>query len=303
MLHMKCLFLYNPNSGKGMIGRKLSYIERRLKNRYSIVDLHETKSAKDLEQCVREGAKTYDAIIFSGGDGTFNNVLHGAEASGVQLGYIPSGTVNDVARSLGIPRNVKGALKVILRGRSEDLDCMRVGEHYAMYIVAAGAFTSATYHTPQNKKRALGALAYAFEGLKHNMKLEVFPLKVSSGGKTIRTDAVLVFVLNGQSVAGFPINREASMRDGKLETVIIKQVKRPNLFRRIGALFSVASLFVFGCKIKKKDIITLSGNSVSIETADSVVWDFDGEEGIRGNALVEVCHQRVKLFVPKKKKI
>ncbi len=300
---MKCLFLYNPNSGKGVIGRKLDYIERQLKTRYDEVDLHETKSAEDLEQCVRDGAKKYDAIVFSGGDGTFNNVLYGAAESGVQLGYIPSGTVNDVARSLGIPRNVKGALKIILKGRSEELDCMRVGDRYAMYIVAAGAFTSATYQTPQDKKRTLGALAYAFEGLKHNMKLEVFPLKVTSGGQTVQTDAVLVFVLNGQSVAGFPINKDASMRDGQLETVIIKQVKRPNVIRRIGALFSVASLFVFGCKIKKKDIIYLHGDKVTIETADSVVWDLDGEEGSRGNALVEVCPRRVKLFVSKKKKI
>lgn len=300
---MKCLFLYNPNSGKGTIRKKLRYIEKRLKTRYSAVDICITQSAEELESRVREAAGQYDAVIFSGGDGTFNNVLHGAENSRMQLGYIPSGTVNDVARSLGIPRSVKGALNVILKGRSEALDCMRVDRYYAMYIAAAGAFTSATYHTPQKKKRALGAFAYALEGLKHNMKLDVFPLAVTTGGQTVETDAVLIFVLNGRSVAGFPINKRGSMRDGLLETVIIKQVKKPNLFQRIGALFSVASLFVFGCKVKKKDIVTLRGETVEIKTADGVVWDFDGEEGCRGSVTVEVRPHTVKLFVPKKKKV
>lgn len=300
---MKCLFLYNPNSGKGKIKRKIAYIEKRLKRRYSEVEICVTESAESLEQKVKEAAGQYDAVIFSGGDGTFNNVLHGAENSGVQLGYIPSGTVNDVARSLGIPRSVKGALNVILKGRSESLDSMRIGTNYAMYIAAAGAFTSATYHTPQNKKRALGALAYALEALKHNMKLEVFPLTVTTGGETVSTDAVLIFVLNGRSVAGFPINKKGSMRDGVLETVLIKQVKKPNLFRRIGALFSVASLFIFGCKVNKKDIVTLHGENVEIKTAEGVVWDFDGEEGCRGSVTVEVCPRKVKLFVPNKKKV
>lgn len=300
---MKCLFLYNPNSGKGKIKKKLAYLEKRLKKRYSEVDIRITESAEDLERQVKEGASNYDAVIFSGGDGTFNHVLHGVGESDVQLGYLPSGTVNDVARSLGIPRSLKGALKVILKGNSARLDCMRIGESYAMYIAAAGAFTSATYHTPQNRKRALGAFAYALEGLKNNMKLEVFPLKVTTGGRTVETDAVLIFILNGRSVAGFPINKHGSMKDGRLETVIIKQVKKPNALRRLGALFSVASLFVFGCKVRKKDVVALSGESVTIETAEGVVWDFDGEEGIRGSVTVEVVPRRVKLFVPKKKKV
>ena len=248
---MKCLFLYNPNSGRGMIARRMKTIRRKLASRYSEVDVCITQSAEELEARVREGAEKYHAIIFSGGDGTCNNVIHAAEGKNIQLGYIPSGTVNDVARSLGIPRTVRGSLKVILNGRSQLLDCMRIGDRYAMYIAAAGAFTSATYHTPQAQKRALGALAYAFEGIRHNMDLDVFPVDVTVDGKRVHTHAVMVLVLNGRSVAGFPINKQGSMCDGRLETVIIRQVRKPNLLRRVGALFSVASLFVFGCRIKK----------------------------------------------------
>ena len=46
---MKCLFLYNPNSGKGKIQRKLQLIERMLKMRYDEVTLYATKSAEDLQ--------------------------------------------------------------------------------------------------------------------------------------------------------------------------------------------------------------------------------------------------------------
>ena len=299
---MRCLFLYNPQSGKGKLARKLDYIEKKLKTRYDDVQICATESSVELERRAAE-AEGFDAVIFAGGDGTFNNVLCGLEGRQIQLGYLPAGTVNDVARSLGIPRSVKGALKVILKGHSQELDCMRVGERKAMYVVAAGAFTSATYNTPQAQKRTFGALAYAFEGIRHHLKLTVFPVKVTSGGETVETNAVLVLVLNGKSVAGFPVNRRGSMADGMLETIIIKQVLKPNLLRRLGALFSVAFFFVFHGRIRKKDIIRLRGESVEVQTEPSVIWDFDGEEGFCGNAKIEVCPRRVKLFVPKKKKI
>ncbi len=298
---MKCIFLYNPNSGKGKIAKRIGLIEKRLHSKYEEVTIYAARSAQDLEDKARECAASYDAVIFSGGDGTFNNILQGIGDADVQLGYIPGGTVNDVARSLGIPRSVKGALKVILKGYSDRLDCMRInGERYAMYIAAAGAFTQATYRTPQKQKRALGALAYAFEGIRNNLKFDVFPLRVECGGKISDTHAVLILVMNGRSVAGFPINRDGSMTDGELEVAVIHQVQRPGFFRRIGAIFSVASLFAFGCRIRKKDITYLKGDCIRIFTSEDVVWDFDGEEGVRGNVKIDVCPRRVKLFVPKK---
>ncbi len=301
---MDCLFLYNPNSGKGKIRKKISYIRRKLEENYERVDIVETASAKDLETRVREGADCYDVILFSGGDGTFNNVLEGLHGREVPLGYLPSGTTNDIAHSLGIPRNIKGALKVILEGNTEGVDCMRVnGAHYVMYIAAAGAFTAVTYNTPQKSKRAFGWFAYAVHGLKKNMKLDVFPLRCICGGKEIESHGVLVFVMNGRMVAGLPVNKEGSMNDGALEVAIVKQVKLPNFFQRIGKYFSIAAVMLFGARVKKKDVEFFLGDSVCIETDENVVWDFDGEEGIRGNVQIEVLKGHVKMFVPKNKKI
>ncbi len=298
---MRCILLYNPNSGKGKLHKKLLYIQKKLREKFDEVVVQTTSSAEDFEHRVRMSAEEYDCVLFSGGDGTFHHVIQALRGKRASLGYLPSGTVNDVARSLKIPRTVRGALKVILKGEPQNLDCMEVnGSQYAMYIAAAGAFTRATYATPQNKKRLFGALAYAVEAVLHDLKLQVFPLKIECGEQTLETHAVLILVMNGTSVAGFPLNRKGSMTDGKLEIAVIRQVKRPNFFQKIGALFSVASLFVFGCKIKKRDVAFFSGEEVRIRTSEDVVWDFDGEEGIKGNVTVKACPERITLFVPKK---
>ncbi len=293
---MKCLFLYNPNSGKGKLAAKMKVIERMLGKKYEEVETVATESAEDLISRMR--AASCD-VIFSGGDGTFHAALQGAE--GKRCGYLPSGTVNDIARSLGIPRGTKRALSVILKGRTAGIDCMEAGGEKIAYVAAAGAFTESTYNTPQAEKRAFGPLAYALHGLRHDLPLDVFPLKVTYGGQTAETDAVLVLILNGRSVAGFPVNKKGSMRDGKLEIAVIRQIGRKDMRGKLRALFSIGAVFLFGIRVRKRDILFLQESSVRIETKKDLVWDFDGERGPRGDLEVKLLPSYFELFLPRSK--
>ena len=301
---MKCLFLYNPNSGKGKIQKKLPLIERMLKTRYEEVTLYATKSAEDLQSKISKSAKEFDTVVFSGGDGTFNLVLGAIGEQEVNLGYIPSGTVNDVARSLGISKNIKKALKVVIGGRCEKLDCMRVNQtDYAMYIVAAGAFTSVTYSTPQKEKKKFGWFGYAFECFKKHMKFNSFPIEVTCGEKREEARAVLILVMNGRSVAGFPVNRNASMQDDKMEIAVLRERGNLGFWGRVRAFFGIIRLFALGARCESKHLLRFEGDRISIKAGDDVVWDLDGEKGDSGNVDIQLLSKRVTMFVPKNKKI
>ncbi len=301
---MDCLFLYHPSSGRGTVAKKIGYIEKTLRAHFDHVDIVATESGEDMTAHARAGAERYDVILFSGGDGTFNRVLQGIGERDVLLGYLPGGTTNDVARSLGIPRSVKGALKVILAGHEARLDVMRVnGTRYAVYNVAAGAFTRATYTASAQSKKRFGIFAYLFQIFRSEWKLRVFPLSISDGERTIETPAVLILTMSGRSVAGMFVNNRASMADGRLEVAIVRQKERPRFFARVGAYFSIMALFLFRGRVRKKHLALLSGSRFDIRTAEDVVWDFDGEEGMRGNLTVEVLRGRMRLLVPENKKI
>lgn len=300
---MKCLFIYNPVSGKGKIAKKADKIVRALESKYEIVDVFETEKAGDIAAAAKKGAECYDAIVFAGGDGSFNEVVHGVASAPhmPELGYIPSGTCNDVAHSLGISKRINRALKVILTGKNELLDCMRVNDRYAMYIVAAGAFTSATYTTPQSAKNQVGIVAYGIEGIRKNLKFEVFNVDVTNGEKHVHTDSVFVTMMNGKYVAGLKLNRGASMQDGKLEAAIIHQKKNPNVFRRIRAFFALAHLFIFGYKVRERQITRMEGSHFEIHADPSVVWNFDGEKGVSGDVVIDVLPRKINMIVPKNK--
>lgn len=303
---MKCIFIYNPNSGKGKIAKKVDYIQSRLQEKYEVVDVYATKCAGDLTVKVKEVVDYYDAIVFSGGDGTFNEVLQGlGEREDIpSLGYIPGGTANDVAHSLGIPRkSVKRAVNVILDGRTEMLDCMRVnGKDYAMYSVSVGAFTSTSYSTPQKKKRTFGWIAYGLNGIKQNFPLPVFSVSVTNGEETIKSECVFAFAANGKCMAGLKINPRGSMQDGVMECAVVKQRKKPNIFQRIGAFFSLIGLFMFGYQKKAKNVAKLHGEKFVFEVPEDVVWNYDGEKGPCGKIEIELVKKKVPLFVPKNNK-
>ncbi len=301
---MRCFFVYNPVSGRGRIAKRSGYIARKLREKYDEVVVYATKGAGDMERAVREAADKFDAIVFSGGDGSFNETVQavGGMERPPELGYIPGGTVNDIAHTLGIPKSVRRAVKVILKGENVLLDCMRVNDRYAMYVVAAGAFTSATYTTPQSQKKQIGRIAYGIEGIRKNLRFDVFDVDVRGEGEAVKTDSVFVMLMNGRYVAGIKLNKNGSMRDGKIEAAIIRQKKDPDLFKKIRAFFALAHLFLFGYRVREKQIVRLQGAFFEIEAGENVVWNFDGEKGVSGSVKIEVLPKRINMIVPKGKK-
>ena len=89
---MNCIFIYNPVGGKGKIAKKLDFIVSELKKKYDTVDVYATKCAGDMSRMAQESAQNYDAIVFAGGDGSFNEIVEGLGGieSLPELGYIPS---------------------------------------------------------------------------------------------------------------------------------------------------------------------------------------------------------------------
>ena len=93
---MKCLFIYNPLSGKNKkLMKRMDYIEKKLKEKYKVVDIVPTQYAGHAIDLAKSSCGKYDALIFSGGDGTFSEVIKGIGESkkAPTLGFIPSGTI------------------------------------------------------------------------------------------------------------------------------------------------------------------------------------------------------------------
>jgi diacylglycerol kinase (ATP) len=292
---LKCIFVYNPNSGKGKIKKKLEYVKKTLEDKFDEVALYSTKSQEDTIRVAKEACGKYDALIFSGGDGTFNDIVCGVanEPARPVLGYIPSGTVNDIARNLKIPKNLKKALRIIIEGHKINHDIGKVNDQYFMYVVATGTFTGSSYRTKQKIKKVFGKLAYAFGGFKDFLNPLVSKIRLKLSDQVVETETPLVLVLNSISVAGIPFHKNGHLNDGKFDIVIVKKGLRRGLF-------NIIRLFLLGPnRLKKRKLIELyRAGSFTIETEGKPCWTVDGEEGPQGTVQIENLHHHLEIFVP-----
>ena len=156
----KMLFVFNPNSGKAQIKNSLLKIIQIFSNADYEVTVYPTKAALDGFERVKADEGRYDVIVCSGGDGTLNEIVSavaGYSTVKPPIGYIPSGSTNDFARSLGIPSDKIRAACNIINGESFPCDIGIANDHkYFNYVAAFGAFTDVAYETPQDLKNVLG---------------------------------------------------------------------------------------------------------------------------------------------------
>src|SRR5215212_6455827 len=120
--------IVNPDSGNASeAATRLEQVTRYLLEYGVDVDIALAHPSRKSIPIVRKAVKKgYSTVIAMGGDGTIASVVRGMAGSKVHLGIIPAGTENDIAKSLGIPEDLKEACALIASGHTRDLDLGRV---------------------------------------------------------------------------------------------------------------------------------------------------------------------------------
>ncbi len=292
----KLLFVFNPRSGRGQIrGRLLDILDIFVKHDYEVMT-HPTQCSGDACQVVEAYAHRMDLIVCSGGDGTLDEVVTGLMRSKARtpVGYIPSGSTNDFANSLGISKNMIQAAKDIVEGDCFFCDVGAFNNKYFVYIAAFGLFTDVSYETDQNLKNALGHLAYLLEATKRIFNVPTFWIKVDGGEEhQLEGEFIYGMVTNTRSVGGMKniAGKYVEMDDGLFEVTLIHPVKNPlELNEVITALLSGEP--------KTPLIEYFKTERITVEAREEIAWTLDGERGGEyAYARIENCKQVLPLFL------
>ena len=272
----KLLFLVNPHAGKAAIGGKLlPVLEVFTQAGYRPTVCLSQKSGELTEVARREGER-YDLVVCSGGDGTLNETINGLmclEQPPV-LGYIPAGTTNDFAASLGIPKQMEKAAAIAVSGRPVQVDVGRFNDRYFSYVAAFGAFTDVTYATPQEFKNALGRLAYLIEGAQRLGSLKSWRLRLEYDTGCAEGEFLLGLVSNSSYVAGLPVGKvvDVSMSDGLLEVTLVR--KPANLTD----LSNIARSLLQG-ELDNELLLSVKTRHLRLVAEEPMPWTLDGEYG------------------------
>ena len=273
---MKLLFVFNPRSGKGLIKEHLvDIVDVMVKAGYEVT-IYTTQAQGDAIKKIKEEAKNYDRVVCSGGDGTLDEVVTGMQQSevNVPIGYIPAGSTNDFANSLGIPKDMVEAARVAVGDKPFPCDVGYFNGDTFVYVAAFGIFTEVSYKTPQQLKNVLGHAAYILEGAKQLHDIPSFTMQVEHDGEVFQDKFIFGMVTNSISVGGFKgmTGDDVKLDDGVFEVTLIKSPRNPIELNRI--LASLTNL------IDDTDLIyTFKTNDLHIISKDKVAWTLDGEFG------------------------
>jgi len=280
----------------------VEHIVNFLQLHFEEVKVAPTHQPKEATIIASNACGIFDVIVVAGGDGTINEVINAIANKPVRpkLGIIPTGTTNDLAHSLKIPKNINKALNIITNNYTIKHDIFKVNQNYGIYVCAFGIFTNATYLTSQQDKRKLGILAYFKYGIKDIFKGKAFPLTLKFNNTEITNNYALCIIANSKYVAGHKINKKHNPSAGYVTIALIKNKKnKVSLY----SLLTIAKLFLFGINSLRhsKKCCILKINKFSATIPENITTNLDGEKGTNGSFNFKVLNKHVEIFVNKKR--
>ena len=289
----KMLFIMNPFAGQKRANRQLSDLLLMFTKAGYDVITHMTTGPGSAAETVERLAGEVELVVCCGGDGTFNETVSGLLTKGIQVnvGYIPAGSTNDFAASLKLSTNILQAAQDILEGEPVAYDVGKFGTRYFSYVASFGAFTRASYSTPQSVKNALGHTAYVLEGIQELSQIRKEHIRMEMDGEVVEDDFLFGAICNSTSVGGILTldPKQVDMADGLLEILL---VRAPRNLAEISECIQALQTQEYNCAM----ITFRSAHHVTVYADPDMPWTLDGERE-EGHTQVDVdnLHHAIRL--------
>lgn len=295
-MKQKPYVIINPSAGSALKTMKLGLEFGRLKP----AKVRLTKKSGDARRFAREAIQDgYRFIVSAGGDGTLNEVVNGigARAKHVRVGVVPLGTGNDFARMLGLPGSIDENIDVLVRGKTRNIDLVRVKAARTHYFVnvSAGGFSGLVDEklTPAIK-RTWGPLSYLRSAAAALPQLHAYKTRVTiDDAEELGVELYNVVIGNGRFVAGgLPIAPGADPGDGLLDVILIPK-------RSIAEAALVVAEILLGKHLSSRTIIFRRGKKVSVRSKPGMWFNVDGELVGQAPAMFQVIPSALNFVIGK----
>lgn len=292
-----CTLIVNPSSGGEKATGYLGLMKTQLSRMFEEVIVKETEKQGDAVSFAQEAASQgHEAVFCMGGDGTVNETINGLASAGknVSFGFVPLGTVNDLARAIGIPLDPDQAISMLATASLIDLDIGKVNDRYFVSNVAAGAIPEAVEEVSVEDKTKYGSLAYFIEAGKALVNQTVYRFHFTVDGETFTQESPLILISMTNSIASFEsFMPQAKVDDGKMRLLVFKE------FNLLESLKLLPQL-IRG-EIKNSDSVIYTSfkqATISVEDGDRLITNVDGDEGPVFPIEIEILPSFIKVYGP-----
>ena len=294
----QCTIIMNPTAGHERAPKYLPLLQEVLEKRFKEVEVKITEKPGDATTFAREAALAGRDVICMGGDGTINETINGMVPvdSPSTFGFIPFGTVNDLARALHIPRSPKGAIRMLETAVRTKIDVGKVNDRYFINVVAAGSISEAVGKVTIKEKTLFGSLAYFMKGATVLNKQKSYHFKVETDtGRKVKVTSTLIAAMLTDSAGSFHNLLPPEERNKGL----IKLCLMHN-FEWLWALKSAPKL-LSGMQMGPDFLTVVSFKKAHLSIAENepIATNVDGDLGPTFPLDLEIFPDRLTIFTPK----
>ncbi len=294
----QCTVIVNPTSGRERAPRYIPLLHSTLAKRFDDITIKLTEKAGDASQFAKAAAMEGRDVICMGGDGTINEVINGMAPVGSDstFGFIPFGTVNDLARALHIPRSPQGAIRMLETAAKTHIDVGKINDQYFINVVAAGLIPEAVSEVSIKEKTLFGSLAYFMKGVQVLNKQKSYHFKIEEeNGTVIQVSSPLIAAMLTDSAGSFRNLIPPEERNkGIIKLCLFHDFAWLNAIRQAPKLlagFQMGPDFVTVVGVKKAHI--------SIDDEEDLWTNVDGDKGPKFPIDLEILPSRLPVFVPR----
>lgn len=237
----KAMIIVNPSSGAEESENYTEQLKEQLKAVASEFVIKKTKKSGDAQEFSEEAAlNDYEAVFVLGGDGTVSEAVNGLmlHESKLPLGIIPLGTVNNVARAVGIPMNPEKAIDSLEQLTVQQIDVGKLNDRFFISSTSVGPIPESVQEVDVDMKTKFGVFAYLIEGIKALKNDETYTFELDIDGEKWTAEYSLLLIAMSNFVGGVgTIIPEAAIDDGLIHLVTLKETTAKEKLSLVPELF------------------------------------------------------------------
>jgi YegS/Rv2252/BmrU family lipid kinase len=236
---MKNLMIINPISHNGVALELRPKIEETLKAFNIKYDIHISSSAENITETVRKNLNNYSNFISVGGDGTLHHIANAIAKTDRNLGSIPLGSGNDIARSLKIPDDIEKCCRAIKNSNTKKIDLGLINNKYYYLGVSGAGFDSIVTDLANNSRFPIkGPSKYSYAVYKTLITFTSKKFKISFNDNKQEINAMMITIGNTDMYGGgMKITPRANPFDGLLDICILKRMTKIHFIKTFPTVF------------------------------------------------------------------
>ena len=295
---MKTITIVNPTAGHVRRAGVEERLDKAFRKHGLACDIVLTQKAGDGCALAREAAESgADLVVAAGGDGTVKEVVNGLVGTGAALGIIPAGTVNVLARELGIPLSPHKAIRTIAEGNVKKIDLGCANGHYFTLMAGFGFDAEVVSNVLQPIKDWIGASAYVLAGLETLAGYRPTRITLEMPDERYSHRAYLAIVANVSTYTyNMKITPHAAPDDGLLDICVFE---RP-IADKIGFMHQLAEVFI-NRHLYHKAVRYFRTPSVIVRSRPDVMVQLDGDTFGTTPIEISVAPSILPVVVPARK--